>query len=164
MIRYWRVRSSLSAPLSCMPAGSRGTTAHAHQCCIFQGYPKAVHRREWNWLCVNQETHVFNVQGVTASDLILQQPIGHIEYILACHVVIWEKWKWTRNFMYKKFHNCRVHVDVLNLSPFWLSPSGFFFCKNSCIIIWPILFKLSLVYLNDYNMIKLIWYEGFGFH
>ena len=25
-----------------MDAGSRGTTAHAHQCCIFQGYPKAV--------------------------------------------------------------------------------------------------------------------------
>ena len=26
-------------------AGSRGTTAHAHQCCIFQGYPKAVPSR-----------------------------------------------------------------------------------------------------------------------
>ena len=28
-----------------MDSGSRGTTAHAHQCCIFQGYPKAVPSR-----------------------------------------------------------------------------------------------------------------------
>ena len=28
-----------------MDAGSSGTTAHAHQCCIFQGYPKAVPSR-----------------------------------------------------------------------------------------------------------------------
>ena len=28
-----------------MDAGSRGTTAHAHQCCRFQGYPKAVPSR-----------------------------------------------------------------------------------------------------------------------
>ena len=28
-----------------MDAGSRGTTAHAHQCCRFQGYPKAIPSR-----------------------------------------------------------------------------------------------------------------------
>ena len=37
-----------------MDAGSRGTTAHAHQCLYnFQGHPKA-DRREWNGLCVSQ--------------------------------------------------------------------------------------------------------------
>ena len=27
-------------------AGSRGTTAHAHQCCIFQSYKRRLYRRE----------------------------------------------------------------------------------------------------------------------
>ena len=54
-----------------MDAGSRGTTAHAHQCCIFQSYAKTVpSRMKWT---MREPTNHDNGQGVTASDVILQQ-------------------------------------------------------------------------------------------
>ena len=56
-------------------AGSRGTTAHAHQCCIFQGYPKAVPSRMK--LTMREPANHDNGQGVMASDVILQQRIEY---------------------------------------------------------------------------------------
>ena len=67
-----RGRSSLRSVV--MDAGSRGTTAHAHQCCIFQSYAKSVLSR-MN-MTMREPANHDNGQGVTASDVILQQRIS----------------------------------------------------------------------------------------
>ena len=60
-----------------MDAGSRGTTAHAHKYCIFQGYPKAVPSRMK--LTMREPANHDNGKGVTASDVILQQRINTLK-------------------------------------------------------------------------------------
>ena len=73
VLRYWWPFAT-SAPLSWMDAGSRGTTAHAHQCCIFHAsYAKTVPSRMK--LTMPEPANHDNGQGVTASDVILQQRI-----------------------------------------------------------------------------------------
>ena len=58
------------APLSWFH-GSRVTTAHVQQCCIFQSYAKTVPSRmkltRWNWLCVN--LHPWQRHVITACDV-----------------------------------------------------------------------------------------------
>ena len=64
------------APLSWFH-GSRVTTAHVHQCCIFQSYAKTVPSRmneiDYAWTSIHDNGHV-----VTACDVWLQQRICHV--------------------------------------------------------------------------------------
>ena len=65
-----------------LDVGSRVTTAHAHQCCIFQSYAKTVPSRmklDYAWTSIHDNGHV-----VTACDVWLQQRISGWSGITAC--------------------------------------------------------------------------------